>query len=466
MMPINDELLDDKIREKLRSEINCIPKDINNKIDDAVNKIEKRRFSVKKVSGICLIFIIGTLLLGMAMPTYASNIPIIGSIFKMFNYKTYENYDKYSSDLNITKESSGLKITINKVVYDGLEISIFYTIESQEKMEHKPNFDEAEIKINGKATTFSGGGGGKFIDDKKTYVGLAQYSIGDKNIKPKEVQEKSEYGGYIEIPDKFILRIDINKIEYTRDYYIKGKWGFDIPVSNEKVNGKVSEKECNIDLSNIVNGYQIKKIITTPINTAIQGTAKDDNADEINFSVFDDKGRYIHNNGGGSSGDVDEDGNFILYFNNEFKEIYDDTESLTFIPYKYTRSGNSKDEITRKLNLQGETKLYSADGEEYAVITKIETENGKTKMYYKSKYGINLEPIEVINNKNGEKVLSINDYYDGAEQNENTTYISNSDEYVLTCDKVITEGDYLIKVIDNSKLLEAYNDNKFTIQVK
>lgn len=465
-MPMNDELFDEKIRQKLKSEINCIPEDINNKINDAVNRIEKRKFNIKKIASICSIFIIGTLVLGMSMPTYASNIPIIGNIFKIFYYKGYENYDKYASDLNITKESSGLKITVNKVVYDGLELSIFYTVESEKKMENTPKFDEAELKINGKGTTFSGSGGGKYIDDKRTFVGARQYSIGGKNITPKELQEKNEYGGYIEVPDKFILSININKIEYTRENYVKGNWNFDIPVSNEKVNGKVNEKNCDIDLSHIVNGYHINKIITTPINTAIQGTSKDDNGDGLCFSVFDDKGRYIRDNGGNASGDVDKDGNNIMYFNNEFKEIYDDTESLTFIPYKYTRSGDIKPDITAKLNLQGETTLYSNDGEEYAVITKIITENGKTKIYYKSKYGVNLEPIEIINNKNGEKILSIDEDYDVLKQNKVTNYISDGDEYVFNCDKEITEGDYSIKVIDNSKLLEVYNNDKFTIKVR
>lgn len=76
---------------------------------------------MKNICSICAICIVRPMLFGMTMPTYASNIPIIGSIFEMFNYKTFENYDKYALDLNITKESNGLKITINKVVYDEIQ---------------------------------------------------------------------------------------------------------------------------------------------------------------------------------------------------------------------------------------------------------------------------------------------------------------------------------------------------------
>lgn len=79
---------------------------------------------------------------------------------------------------------------------------------------------------------------------------------------------------------------------------------------------------------------------------------------------------------------------------------------------------------------------------------------------------MNVSPIEIINNITGEKILSIDEAYDGRKQKEDTTYISNSDEYVITCDKAITEGEYSIKVIDESKSIEVYNDDKFTIKIK
>lgn len=472
-MNINDDLFDDKIRQKLKNEINYIPEDINIKIDDAAMKIEKRRFNVKNICSICACFIGITLLLGMAMPTYASNIPIIGSIFQIFNKKTYENYDKYASDLNITKESNGLKMTINKVVYDGIELSVFYTVESKEKMKDTPRFPGAELKINGKITTFGAGGTGKLSDDGKTFIGSIEYNTSDKKYIPKEIQEESLLGGYVEVPDEFIFSLNIDEIGLSNP--IKGKWNFNIPVSSEKINGKVNEKECDIDLNNIANEYHINKIITTPLNTAIQGTVMnekgDSNSNDLSFTAFDDKGRYIeYKSGGASSGLPDEDDNYISYFSNEFKEVYDDTESLTFIPYKhkFNESDNTKKEITEKLNLKGETKLYSDDGKEYATIAKIKTENGKTKIYYKSKYGVHVAPIEITNNKTNEKILSVDnsDDWNYRKQEEDIIYISNSDEYVITCDNEIKQGDYSIKTIDKSKSIEVYNDDKFTIKIK
>lgn len=475
-MQMNDDLFDEKIKQKLKAETNYVPDDINKKIDAAVNKIKKRRFNIKKVCSICACCVSITLFLGMAMPTYASNIPIIGSIFKMFNYKTYENYDKYSSDLNITKESNGVKMTISKVVYDEIKLSVFYTIESEKEINFIPRFPGAELKINGKVTTFGGGGPGKFSEDHKTFVGVMEYNVSKKNSVLKEVQEETLLGGYVEIPDEFVFTLNIDEIGTPDDNNsVKGKWNFNIPVSNEKVSGKVNEKECDIDLSDIQSGYLINKIITTPLNTVIQGTRMDEgvNPNDLFFAVFDDKGRYIESKSGGATGRKDKDGNYIMYFNNNFKEIYDDTESLTFIPYKhkFTESDDPKNDetnnkITAKLSFKGETKLYSIDGKEYTAITKIEKENGKTKIYYKSEYGVNVAPIEIIDNKTGENILSFDEAYSGRAQMEATTYVYNSNEYVITYDKEITEGDYSIKTIDKSKSIETYNDDKFTIKIK
>lgn len=475
-MQMNDDLFDERIKQKLKSEINYIPYDTNKKIDDTINKIKTRRFNIKKICSICVCCVGVTLFLGMAIPTYASNIPIIGSIFKIFNYKTYENYDKYASDLNITKESNGIKMTINKVVYDEMKLSVFYIIESDKEINFVPRFPGAELKIDGKVTTFSGGGPGKFSDDHKTYVGVMEYDVSKKNSVPKEVQEETLLGGYVDIPDKFVFTLNIDEIGTPDDNNsIKGKWNFNIPVSSEKVNGKVNEKECNIDLSNIGSECHINKIITTPLNTVIQGTRmdKDDNSDDLFFAVFDDKGRYIEDKSAHVTGHQDSDGNWIMYFNNNFKEIYDDTESLTFIPYKQkfiesndTENDEINNEITAKLNFKGETKLYSNDGKEYDSITKIENEGGKTKIHYKSEYGIKVAPIKIIDNKTGKNILSFNEDYSGREQMEATTYIYNSNEYVITCDKEITEGDYSIKTVDKSKSIETYNNDKFTINIK
>ncbi|OOM75792.1 hypothetical protein CLPUN_30260 [Clostridium puniceum] len=453
-MQVNDDLFDDEIRKKLKSEISYVPKDINQKIDDAVSSVEKRKFNVKKVSSICAICIIGILLLGMAMPTYASNIPFIGSILEKLNYK---NYKKYGSDLNITKESNGLKVTINKVVYDGLEIAVFYSIKSEEPMENKPNFIGAKLKINGKEAILGGEESGEILDDKNIYAGVIKYRVGIDQMIWKNTKEQDKNNEDIEMPNEFVLNLNIDKIGV-------GKWTFDIPVSIETINDKIKEKECNIELR---NGYNINKIITTPINTELEGIIASDKSDNkyLQFSVFDDKGRHFLDEAGETYVHSDKDGKSHEHLSYMYKPIYDDTESLTFIPYTDTTtvSDDTNNSIAAKLNLKGETKLYSDNGKEYATITRIETSNEKTKIYYKSQYGIHVSPIYITNNKTDEEIIAFEDWQKNAEE---IVYVNNSDEYVVTCDKVITEGDYSVKMTDESKSIEVYNNDKFTINIK
>jgi len=453
-MQVNDELFDGEIRKKIKDEIKYIPKDINKKIDDAVNKVKKRKFNLKKVSGICIICIFGTLLLGIAMPTYAGNIPFIGSILEKLNYK---NYEKYGSDLNISKESNGLKVNINKAVYDGLEITIFYTVKSEKPMESEPNFIGAKLKINGNELNFPGGGeSGEISDDKKTYVGVLKYTVGLSKMIWQNTKEKEKNNEDIEISNEFVLNLDIDKIGV-------GKWTFDIPVTVDKINDKVKESKCNIDLR---NGYNINKIITTPINTELEGILKDGKTDNefLQFYVLDDKGRHIIDERAETYIHPDKEGNSHEYLSYMYKPIYDDTESLTFIPYTDINvSSDTDNSIAAKLNLKGETTLYSDDGKEYATITKIETINEKTKIYYKSQYGVDVSPFDIKNNKTGEEIIAFEDWQKNAEE---ILYRSSSDEYVVTCDKAITEGDYSIKMIDQSKSIEVYNNDKFTIKVK
>jgi hypothetical protein len=452
MMQVNDDLFDDQIRKKLKGEISFVPEDINKKIDKTVENAKKRRFNVKKVAGICSIFVIGTLLLGIAMPTYASNIPFIGSMLEKLNYKNYENY---GSDLNITKESNGLKATINKVIYDGLEIAVFYTVKSEEPMESEPKFIGAKMKINGNELSFPGGGeSGEISDDKRTYVGVLKYTVGLSKMIWKNTPEKVKNNEDIEIPNEFVMNLEIDNVR-------GGKWSFDIPVTVEKINNKVKEKVCNIDLK---NGYNINKIITTPINTELEGILKDGETDNefLQFYVFDDKGRHIIDERAETYIHPDKEGNSHEYLSYMYKPIYEDTESLTFIPY-IDISRDTENSITAKLNLKGETKLYSDDGKEYATITKIETINQKTKIYYKSQYGVDVSPINIKNNKTGDEIIAFEDWQKNAEE---IIYRSSSDEYVVTCDKAITEGDYSVKMIDKSKSIKVYNDDKFTINIK
>ena len=135
-MKINDELFDKKVKEKLKLENNVVPDYANNAFENGIIKgVNNKRKRSKNIVAMASACIAVTIILGVTLPTYAGDLPILRNIVDYFTDSRYKNYDKYASDLNISKESNGVTITINKVIYDGLDLAVFYTV--QRLMEKK-----------------------------------------------------------------------------------------------------------------------------------------------------------------------------------------------------------------------------------------------------------------------------------------------------------------------------------------
>ncbi len=84
-----------------------------------------------------------SILVGLSVATlgigflHMRGLPIVGDIFRLLdNGRTglYENYKEFSTELNMTRESNGVKVTINDAVFDGRTITITYSIESDKDL--------------------------------------------------------------------------------------------------------------------------------------------------------------------------------------------------------------------------------------------------------------------------------------------------------------------------------------------
>lgn len=437
-MKNNDDLFDKDIRNRLKMENMKVPEEINKKIDDTINNLGKRKRNYKKASGICAACIVGTIILGVTMPTYAQNIPVLGKIFERFDSMTYENYDKYASDLNITKESNGYRVTINKIVYDTLDLEVFYTIQSDKPLEDGLDLLDIKLEINNNFISYGFGGRGEKVDDF-TYVGVKNYSIASEKFVPEELK-KNILGGDIKIPNNFDLNINISSLgNITENVKVEGNWNFNIPISDELVKENIKEQNLNIDLGDELNGVELNKLIKTPINTVLQVTETRGLHDynNLSFVIFDDKGRYLYSKSGTGIGDVDKNENSKLFTSYNFKGVYDDSKSLTIIPYIQRENMNKKDdsnevtfpkEFKEKLNLNGETEIKLDNGEIYSKIKKIESVEKGTRLYYESKYSIYGAPSYIINNETGEKIEPMGNKEGG--YTENIKYVSGNEFYV------------------------------------
>ena len=277
------------------------------------------------------------------------------------------------------------------------------------------------------------------------------------------------------------------------DSIVKGNWNFDIQVTNELVKGEVDEYKLNESLNSINESVNINKLLITPINTSIQGTYLGEEGIEFEFLVFDDKGRYILPKSGNEFGSRVNNEEYINYFNKQFQEVYEDTESLTFIPYKYRSNyegvktatfeikenedgkeviirsnsiekGNESFKLLADLNLNGETELKTIMDDEYGYITKVEVEDGKTKLYIKSDYNIFAAPIAIRDKESGKEIVAV-DNFDNMEI-KTSKYLPETGEVLVEYYGELEGDNYEIIYYDYTNTISIYNENNFNVDLR
>lgn len=101
-------------------------------------------------------------------------------------------------------------------------------------------------------------------------------------------------------------------------------------------------------------------------------------------SIFDDKGRALTIKGSSTSGSGDT---HTYYSQTLFRNVYEDSKSLTFMPYVNLNTSNFSKETA--LNLNGVTTLSEGKLGDYTV-TQIEFLNDKTLIHYECSGSLNL----------------------------------------------------------------------------
>lgn len=257
---------------------------------------------------VAVVAIISTMVLGLSFPAYAKNIPIVGNIFRLIDDSVsgvYYNYKENTSEINVTKESKGVNITINDAVFDGTNISLTYTIESDIDLELGDEiYLNNEISINEDLRTGMSGTS-KFVKvDNKTYVGQENLTVNNFIDNPRDKIN-------IELRVKKLVAIDGNSEP------IKGKWDFNIELN--AVNGEIKTINKAIEKDGIT--ATIGEVKINPMSTFISYSQKVSNDiiekwDDIilDIEVKDNLGNvYLGTNNGATS---DE------YFNYNSSNLY------------------------------------------------------------------------------------------------------------------------------------------------
>lgn len=252
----------------------------------------------KRAIAVAALVVISTTTFGVVFPAYASNIPIVGDIFRALdNGRTglYDNYKENANELNVTKKSKGINITINDAIFDGRTITLTYTIESNKDLGEEfyldNNFVIQEAKRSGSTS------GAKFVRvHGNTYVGQENITIFDFVDNPKE---------------SINLEMKISGItmfgERNKDVNINGNWDFNISLDaiggNKEIVNQSVEKYGITATVDEVDITPMSIFITYSQKVSEEALNKWDNID-LEIEVKDDLGNVYIGRGNGGTGDI------------------------------------------------------------------------------------------------------------------------------------------------------------------
>lgn len=289
---------------------------------------------------------------GLTFPAYAKNIPVIDNIFRYFDNdklafhngntenksnpigdkqtELYHDYKKYSSDINITKESNGIKITIEDAVFDGKTVSITFSIESEQDLGEYANIFSPNIEgMNGTAGT------GKITKiDKNKYIGILTMS----NLEDKKL-------------DIANIKWDIDHIQIDNQTALKGNWQF--AFSLQALDNKVQENQGSTE-QNAVK-INIEKISVTPMSFTVYYNQEISNFVSniwdgvlVDLEIKDDIGNTYSGEGNGGVGD-----NYNVSLSKSFGKLDGKASKLYITPHVTFIDFNSTNHASVQLTTNG-----------------------------------------------------------------------------------------------------------------
>ncbi|MCB8815395.1 DUF4179 domain-containing protein [Desulfosporosinus shakirovi] len=361
--PVTDEMpeiLKDKIRKN-------VLKEVRNK-----NYLKSVKRSLM-AAAVLLVILIG---IGTVSPALARNIPVLHSIFEIFNDKfgTYQEYIPYSQLVDKSVTDNGITLTINEALADDSTLILGYTIKSDSRNEDLQMAGTnimGGLLINGsspKGVGFSG----EYLDEK-TYVSIARITYHSPSTS------------------------DLLKIDLTVDQFMgeKGHWNFSFTVSKTELVQKTRVFKANNQVDLPEGLVTVDKIVLTPIDSTIyfSGNYKDQNAatkamDTVVYRwfVFDDQGIEL-SSGGGTFGGNEAPYGKDFQGTAKFQAVKTIPRSLTIVPCRFpVISGDSAKTEKPSESLQlidGNYPLELSQGKMGKLIIKdITTEKEETVVRY------------------------------------------------------------------------------------
>ncbi|HEY2493546.1 MAG TPA: DUF4179 domain-containing protein [Paenibacillus sp.] len=355
---LNDINIDETEFEEI--EVNELEKaKVKSALKKSLSMKKKMKSWKKNVAVASIIIILSCTTFGITFPAYASNIPVIGDIFSFLNSggtgpSLYNNYKEYSTEMNMTKESKGIKVTINDAIYDGNTVSLTYSIESEQDLGENLNIhgDPALEGSKGMA------GSSKISKvDEHHYVGIYNATAFTSN---KEDTVKIKWN---------LDRI----INQDKQEAIKGNWEFDFTL--KATDSKVQLMEHSVEQDGVK--VNIEKITVNPMSFIVYyGQEVSDEVRNkwhevyVELEIKDDLGNFYSGEGNGGSGD-----SYKMNWSKTFEKLEQHATKLIVTPHITLRSYNPDNhgsvEITENGPREIPIPIKSGVGKEVFVLQDI-----------------------------------------------------------------------------------------------
>ncbi|MEG0295946.1 MAG: DUF4179 domain-containing protein [Clostridium sp.] len=461
---MKERLLDNEIKDMLKAEGTKIPDVVSDRINETLNSLEEiENLKGKKTNnmykrlkkGAVAAGLMGVMIVGVGVPSYAymNNIPVKDAVLNFFGIE--DGYSKLITDYGISKESNGVRLTIDSSIYDGYQLLINYTVESKESLNEDMSINSEKnraIVYTGEKTIFKNRAElsfqeefGEFIDgERKVYSGAILYNVDRRGLSERDTSDNLMENTKIDIsklPDEYTLELSIDSLGN-----LDGEWGYALKVESEKAKGNVKEVDLNKDLSYIFDRAELTNILITPIRLYLNGYNNVDNQ-LFDYIVVDNENRVLKKVSGGVNGYDD-----IATYIGVYDTVGMDTKSVTVIPYNYDKI-NKKEGV--HLNLDRETKLDTGAGRELT-ITKVYEKDGNTYVHYIPETYINdMIPFHLIDSE-GVEHYQYSKYYQESEASKPF----GEERYLLF------EGELLNKDLKVATYTTIYFDDAFTVDIK
>ncbi|MGN7386005.1 DUF4179 domain-containing protein [Sporosarcina sp. SAFN-015] len=353
-------------RQKMSVDTDIQPMDVSDlekaRIKRAVmRRVKKKNHLPRNLSVAAAFFIASGITFGAAFPALAAKLPIVGNFFEQFvdhDDYVFEKFDSFATDIGVTKESNGIAVTVTDAVYDGENIAIAYTMESEHDLGERPIMEGSFYAEEFGNEYEHYGSYSKYITKKISdheYAGLFIYQL-IEGPKPDEITATWDGSS--------ILNLSNVKDEF------QGEWNFQL---NLHALDSKTKKFADAGIVSNADGIDITltKMTETPISTTLYLSERVDmrtaaaeeeewRGIQIEYLVKDDLGNdynMIYYHDVGHSTDFEDFKDYTSRPRITTTQFHEDATSITITPivnvYKFANEVD-EDPNSRPLELVAE----------------------------------------------------------------------------------------------------------------